>query len=204
MIFMCGRYFFRLEENTAFLKLRKKIDQLALFEYAKEEIYPSNKALVLLPDDSDVYTLEVMRWGIKGNKGKLFINARSEHIEEKRTFIPMLQKRCLIPCNGFYEWVKHGERKNKVLICKTQSPLFYLAGIYNQNHEFVIVTGESQGDMKYIHHRTPIVINENQISHYFTKKQEFKVDNEGLSFLHQDKKSKYKQLDLFSFEEDEK
>lgn len=200
---MCGRYFFHLEECTAFMKLKKKIEEQALFEYAKEEVFPSNAALVLIPDDKDTYKLDVMHWGITGMKGTLIINARSEHITEKRTFQPMVENRCLVPCNGFYEWEKQGMKKNKVAICKRQTPLFYLAGIYNNKKEFVIVTGTSKGEMHTLHTRTPIIISEHQIALYFAKKHGFTVDNEDLMFVRQDPKAMQVQLDLFANQEDE-
>lgn len=200
---MCGRYFFELAEGMAFYKLKKKIDQLALFEYAREEVFPSNQALVLVSDEHDDYTLDVMKWGITGYKGNLLINARSEGIEDKRTFQPMLDKRCLIPCNGFYEWMKTGKQKQKIYIRKKDEPLVYMAGIYNKDKEFVIVTGESQQEMKEVHGRTPIMISEEQISSYFADDISFEVDNASLTFTKAEPKHKTKQLGLFSFEEEQ-
>ena len=95
---MCGRYFFELRELPAFARLKQKIEQQALFEYAREEVFPSNSALVLVDGQED-YELDVMKWGIEGPYGRL-INARSEGIEKKKTFRPMLSKKCLIPLHG--------------------------------------------------------------------------------------------------------
>lgn len=177
---MCGRYFFALQDTPAFAKLKRKIEQQALFEYAQEEVFPSNDALVLISGQGD-YQLDVMKWGIKGAYGQL-INARSEGIEKKKTFAPLLQQRCLIPCNGFFEWVKTGKRKQKVYIRRQDTPLFYLAGIYNQQHEFVIVTGEAEDEMKKVHDRTPIILQEAQIPLYLQEELAFTVDNDQLQF----------------------
>lgn len=177
---MCGRYYFELKELPAFAKLKYKLEQQALFEYAKEEVFPGNDALVLVEDEDD-YALDVMHWGIDGPYGKL-INARSEGIEKKKTFRPMLSKKCLIPCNGFFEWVKVGKKKQKIYIQREDVPLFYLAGIYNEQKEFVIVTGESCGAMKDVHARTPILMFEDQIPLYLQDELEFLVDNEHLLF----------------------
>ena len=35
---MCGRYFFELRELPAFARLKHKIEQQALFEFAREEV----------------------------------------------------------------------------------------------------------------------------------------------------------------------
>lgn len=200
---MCGRYFFELRELPAFARLKQKIEQQALFEYAREEVFPSNSALVLVDGQED-YELDVMKWGIEGPYGRL-INARSEGIEKKKTFRPMLSKKCLIPCNGFYEWVKVGKQKQKILIQREDAPLFYLAGIYNEQKEFVIVTGESVKEMKDIHDRTPILMLEDQIPLYLQDELEFQVDNEHLIFTAVDNRKplviEKRQLSLFDEEE---
>lgn len=175
---MCGRYYFAMDDTIAFAKLKKKIAQMSIFDYSQNEIFPSQKVIVLVPDEHQDYQPTVMKWGIQGYHGKLIINARSEGIEEKRTFSPFIKQRCLIPCNGFYEW----KNKKKVLIYEKEEPLFYLAGIYNDHHEFVIVTGDSQKEMKYVHHRTPLIYHEKDIYRYLHDDCEFAVDNDHLSF----------------------
>lgn len=182
---MCGRYFFHIEQSPAFSKIHHKMQQQQLFEYASDEVFPSQNSVVMLPQNDD-YSLEVMKWGVESYKGTLLINARSESIEQKKTFQPMLKNRCLIPCNGFFEWIKVGSKKQKVFIRKENQPLFYLAGIYNQNREFVIVTGEAENEMKAIHKRTPIILKEEQISLYLQEQLDFEVDNENLYFEKED------------------
>ena len=166
-------------------------------------MFPSNSALVLVDGQED-YELDVMKWGIEGPYGRL-INARSEGIEKKKTFRPMLSKKCMIPCNGFYEWVKVGKQKQKILIQREDAPLFYLAGIYNEQKEFVIVTGESVKEMKDIHDRTPILMLEDQIPLYLQDELEFQVDNEHLLFTAVDNRKspviEKRQLSLFDEEE---
>ena len=196
---MCGRYFFEIDQLPEFHILKKKIDQLALFEYAQEEVFPGNHALVLLPDEDD-FTLDVMKWGIKGFHGNTLINARSETISEKKTFSSMRSRRCLVPANGFFEWVKRGKKKQKVYIRKGQDPVMYLAGIYNEQKEFVIVTGESQQEMKEIHDRTPIILREDQIPLYLMEQLDYPVDNDNLTFTTEEVKQQHEQLGLFDEE----
>lgn len=174
---MCGRYYFSIEEAPAFAKLKQKITQMSISHFAQHEIFPSQNALVLVEGQAD-YSLDVMKWGIKGFQNKLLINARNEGIETKKTFSPMLKHRCLIPCNGFYEW----KNKKKVFIYEKEEPIFYLAGIYNEQKEFVIVTGEAEKDMKFVHHRTPIILHEKDIERYLKGDCEFAVDNDDLAF----------------------
>ena len=93
----------------------------------------------------------------------------------------------MIPCNGFYEWVKTGNGKQKIYIRKQDMPLFYLAGIYNEKKEFVIVTGEASDAMAQIHNRTPIILCEEQIISYLQEELAFQVDNEDLLFIKEKK-----------------
>lgn len=200
---MCGRYFFHLEEHSAFIKLKKKLEQMNLFEYASDEVFPSNKALVLIDDKHHDYTLAIMKWGIEGCKGNLLINARSERIDEKKTFKTMLNQRCLIPCNGFFEWTKKAKQKQKIYVRMQDEPLFYLAGIYNRDKEFVIITGESQNNMRDIHARTPIILHEGEVIPYLSGNSPFEVDNEHLVLIkaEQNRKKHMEQLDLFNLDE---
>ena len=173
---MCGRYFFDLNQSIFTTNIKQKIAQLSI-AFAQNEIYPSQHVLVLVEQDREI-TVDVMKWGLTSYKGSLLINARSVGIEEKKTFRPMLEHRCLIPCNGFYEW----KNKKKIYITKKNEEMFYLAGIYNEQKEFVIVTGESQKQMKQIHHRTPIILHEADKERYIRHDCEFAVDNEDLEF----------------------
>lgn len=174
---MCGRYYFSLEDIADSALLKKKISQMSISNFAQREIFPSQQALVLI-EGEDVFQVKVMKWGIKNYQGSLLINARNEGIDQKRTFSPMLSHRCLIPCNGFYEW----KNKKKVFIYEKEEPLFYLAGIYNEQDEFVIITGEAQKDMKHVHHRTPLIYHEKDIQRYLSLDCEFAVDNDNLGF----------------------
>lgn len=178
---MCGRYFFKLDENfLKLLRVRKQIEQLH-FDFAQGEVFPSQSILTLLPDQKDDVQVAVKKWGVT-TKSRLLINARSEGITDKYTFRPMLKNRCVIVVNGFYEWLKQANGKEKIYIQKEQEPVMFLAGIYNEQDECVIVTGEAQGAMKNIHSRTPIILNEQQMLAYLHYNQAFIVDNEQLLF----------------------
>lgn len=185
---MCGRYFFKMKDTlTAYHALREKIKQMELFDYQEGEVFPSQKALVLVQEQQEILP-SIKKWGIQGYKGNLLINARSEGVEDKITFRPMLRNRCVILANGFYEWVKQGNKKDKIAITNRQHSLMYFAGIYNQEHQFVIVTGASQHEMSNIHSRTPIILNEEEMKLYLQGKYPFVVNNEDLRFEKVEKK----------------
>lgn len=180
---MCGRYFFKMEEGLrSYYKLQSKLKQYAINDFQQGEIFPSQSSLLLLPEKDNEYYPMVKKWGIHGYKGNLLINARMEGIADKYTFRPILNNRCAIVANGFFEWVNTNEHKEKIYIHKMDTALVYMAGLYNDKDEFVIVTGEAKRQMADIHHRTPILMDEQAMIRYLHGEQSFFVDNENLIF----------------------
>lgn len=179
---MCGRYYFRLDgEDEEINELRRKVMEKHLSGFVEGEVFPTQQALVLVAG-KDGNEPSVKPWGMHGYQDKLIINARSEGIETKRTFAPYINNKCVVPCNGFYEWIKHGMKKDKIYITKKERPLQYLAGIYNHKNEFVIVTGASAHTMKQIHDRTPLLLTREQVDCYLRNEYPFVVDNDDLIF----------------------
>ncbi len=109
---MCGRY-----------RLARKKEILAeVFDVGDDvdwspryNIAPSQSVPVVRQDATrPVRSFSLMRWGLipfwakDAKAGYKMINARAETIAEKPAFRePLLSRRCLIPADGFYEWVRH-------------------------------------------------------------------------------------------------
>ncbi|GKU28829.1 SOS response-associated peptidase [Clostridium folliculivorans] len=151
---MCGRFY--LEE---FSHKDLNLDNKISVEYG--ERLPSNKALIMTYGESDT-----MKWGIL-YENKLIINARSESLFSKKMFLELIKsKRCVIPANWFYDW-KNGV---KYKISLKEDQIFYMAGIYGKyiNKEnkiengFVIITASANKEMSEIHHRIPVMLNEEE------------------------------------------
>lgn len=172
---MCGRYFIELDESEIARKIQQRLNQLSLDDYQTQEVFPSQNAIVLIPSKKDI-DVDVKKWGIQSKS--LLINARSETIHEKYTFKKIEKNRCAILANGFYEWNK----KKKIYITKENEPFIYFAGIYNDQNEFVILTGQSEEQMKYIHPRTPIIFNHQEMLDYLNYRIDPMVNNQNLHF----------------------
>ncbi|MEG0265535.1 MAG: SOS response-associated peptidase family protein [Erysipelotrichaceae bacterium] len=177
---MCGRYYFDFKE--AYLQLSKMdIDCSNMsINISKAEIFPSQNVLVLVEENHKIIPV-IKKWGIKGYQGNLLINARNETIKEKPTFSKLLDQRCIIIASGFYEWKKQGIKKAKIYIQKENASILYMAGIYNENNEFVIITVQSEGDMAKIHHRSPLLLDEIAMKHYLFKEL-YTIDESKLLF----------------------
>lgn len=115
------------------------------------------------------FSIEMLQWGLIphwANKdwNKAFtLNARYETLKEKPAFKHIINNRCLIITNGFYEWQHNGNLKTKFEI-GFENHLFAFAGLYDQNNQhesYTIVTTEAVGIMHDIHntkHRMPIAL----------------------------------------------
>ncbi len=124
---MCGRY----------AASRRPEDLVGLFEVRKwdptEALAPDwnvaptkNVHVVLDRPDKDsgspepVRQLRVLRWGLvpswakSPDGGAKMINARAETVHEKPSYRrPFASRRCLIPADGYYEWVT-GEQERQL------------------------------------------------------------------------------------------
>jgi putative SOS response-associated peptidase YedK len=96
------------------------------------------------------------------------INARAETIAQKPTFKSAIAKRrCLIPVNGFYEWMKTESGKVPFWITPEKGGFFALAGVYDEWLDpatgdtvrgSAIITTDANRAMKPIHDRMPVII----------------------------------------------
>ena len=161
---MCGR--FRVEispkDIIGFYRLIEEIDKRYkahqdYFSSEPRDYYPGTEAVVLTQQG-----IEKQTWGFPLDK-KLVFNSRSESLEEKRMFQPLVdQNRCVIPATTFYEW----NNKRKFTISTSRAPYFFMAGLCNTYRDetgkpltrFVILTTAADQEMEKIHPRMPVIL----------------------------------------------
>jgi putative SOS response-associated peptidase YedK len=127
-------------------------------------------------------TIELMRWGLVppwagpgGKRPPLMINARLESVNAKQVFRDALDRqRCLVPADGFFEWVQAEPAARKA---GKQAPRpFYFhprahrlcafAGLWERSrtdrgdelHSFTIITAGASELVRPVHDRMPIVL----------------------------------------------
>ncbi len=116
--------------------------------------------------------IHLYQWGLIPNwadtnwNRNYTLNARIETLDQKRSFKDIVNNRCLIIVNGFYEWQHINNSKIKYEI-GFNNELFALAGLYNQNEEstYTVVTTEAKGVMRKIHNtklRMPFALQSKQ------------------------------------------
>lgn len=157
---MCGRYFFGAETERDVEK------DLELYEgsfvMSAGDITPAMTPKVITSKkngSSKDVNISDMFWGLTGKDKKLIINARAESVTTKPMFSDsVLNRRCIIPATGFYEWDKD---KNKVTFFKKDKSPIYLAGFYqlsDNKDSFVILTTAANESMIKVHDRMPLMI----------------------------------------------
>lgn len=153
---MCGRYEFNLGTETKSQEYLKQIKKQKLEGYKVGEIFPSDNCLAIIPNSKGI-ELKILKWGI--NHNGFIINARNETITEKKTFKNL--KRCAIIASGFYEWKEHIK-----YYIHTKDEFIYLASLYDEDNNMVIITKQSNPPFNIIHNRIPIIMNQKEMLAY--------------------------------------
>lgn len=135
-------------------------------------VSPTNAVWIARRDGRNVWLEPVVwglvaRWSKDPKQGPQPINARVETVANSKLFGPLLKrKRCLVPCDGFYEWKKTASGKQPHMIRMKSGEPFFFAGLYEIWHEsqqdelatFTIITGEANGLVAPIHDRMPVIV----------------------------------------------
>lgn len=167
---MCGRFYIADESRDAEIKkILDKIDMQQREKMKSGEIFPTNHAPIIRDEDR----VDLLQWGFpKFNAKGVIINARSETASQKSMFSKSLrERRCVIPCSGFYEWQKKdaSKPKSKFLFTSNESTIMYFAGLWNEykgedEGRFVILTRDANISIADIHDRMPVVLYGTEIS----------------------------------------
>ena len=132
-------------------------------------------------------TLQPMMWGLippwhqgPGPKthGLSTNNCRLEGVMDSKLYSPCLSsRRCVIVCEGFYEWLRQGSDKQPYFVFRPgqdtsndsdqSRPLMYLAGLYSvwqdNVYSYTILTRESNKTLSWLHHRMPAFLHPWQV-----------------------------------------
>jgi putative SOS response-associated peptidase YedK len=108
----------------------------------------------------------VPSWAKDKTIGYKMINARSETVFEKPSFKnAIVRQRCLVPMNGFFEWMKDGSKKIPFYIRRNDEQVLGAAGLFEvwkketePLYSFTILTKDADVRLSKIHPRMPLFI----------------------------------------------
>ena len=172
---MCGRYTWTATNGGKFKKLIKEPEQPEKPSYnrAPGQSHPS------ISSQSGTIQWGNMLWGNQksdSSPNSFFpINARSETVQEKPIFKESyLERRCLIPADGWFEWQLIEGQKYPHHIFSENDETFAFAGIWkiiNQKKVFSILTRSAAPNILHIHHRDPVALTEDHWELWLDEKQ---------------------------------
>ncbi len=111
--------------------------------------------------------LEQFVWGLKPSwwkeKKRVLINARAETLTRKPTFRRLLHQRCMVPIQGFYEWVPHGTRRWPYFVRPREGGMWGVAGLWEKTEKedlprCVLITVEASPGFRALHPRMPALL----------------------------------------------
>ncbi len=171
---MCGRY--SLSSPDADLLSRRfelrESASLADEEEPRFNIAPTDPVLAVRRIEAG-NELGRLRWGLMPGRwaekgGRPLINARAETLESQPAFSESFrERRCLIPADGFYEWLTDERGKRPLWFSRADGELFAFAGIWAELpqrsgdgviHSCAIVTTRPNELVRPVHDRMPVVL----------------------------------------------
>ncbi len=128
---------------------------------------PSQQLPLFLNTDPEQMVMG--HWGIKPawmeKKGlsRELINARAESSDKPTFRKSFATRRCLVPADGFYEWMKTPKGKQPYRFVLKGEALFAFAGIYEEDRntgapDFAIITTQANGVVRPVHDRMPVIL----------------------------------------------
>jgi len=126
---MCGRYSLTVPGAD----LAERFDAAVPDDWTPRYNCAPGQDLPVLAGDAPE-TFRRMTWGYTpqwAEESFDLINARTETVDEKRTFADSFEsRRCLVPADGFYEWSDHAGEKRPYRVAFDDERVFGMAGIH--------------------------------------------------------------------------
>lgn len=172
---MCGRFYNHLPAMHAWVDILKDWPGELTPGY---NIAPTATIPVLTQRG-----VQPARWGLIPAWAKEFksayntFNARVESVATKPTFRNAWKnsQTCIIPAGGYYEWKAENGVKQPYLVHNPDDGVLVFAGLmeaWEDRLSCTVLTEESKGSLKELHHRMPVMLNREDALHWLNSKIE--------------------------------
>ncbi|MGA5301960.1 SOS response-associated peptidase [Nucisporomicrobium flavum] len=165
---MCGRYATTKSEAD----LGELFDAVAIAEApaASWNVAPTDPVpLIRMSERHDARVVDTARWGLVPpwakdlRAGSRMINARAETVAQSPAFAPSFQRRrCLVPADGWYEWVRTGKQRQAYYMTPLDSSVLAFAGIWTmwrgEALTCSVLTTAALGGLRAVHDRMPLIL----------------------------------------------
>jgi len=168
---MCGRFY--IDDGMA-EEINKIIRNMDLKITGTKEVFPTNSVPIITGEAGQKGIMDMI-WGFKHfdpEKKSVLINARSETVLERRMFKDsVMNRRCVIPTAGFYEWDKD---KHKIGFMADDSKVLYLAGFWKSGR-FIILTTQANHSIEDVHDRMPLTLERDEIENWLFDPESYRL-----------------------------
>lgn len=174
---MCCRFALRKSPATLAKSLPElNTPQAAIRHFApRYNIAPTQPVLALRSSPASAGRAEFthLSWGLVPHWAKdaslatSLFNARAESAAMKPSFKgPLRHHRCLIPADGFYEWVRVGKEARPRFFTRPDEALFCFAALWehwgspdgSEIESCALLTVAANADIDPYHHRMPLIV----------------------------------------------
>jgi putative SOS response-associated peptidase YedK len=168
---MCGR--FTQQRPTSEIARIFEADDLFDDPRGRFNVAPTDEAAVVVQRDERRAVVGyhwglVPGWADEPRAASRAFNARAETLATSPLFRDAFRRRrCLVPVDGFYEWLRDGPKRQPVRIHDPAERTLALAGLWTGRQDpdtgewrrtFTIVTTRPNAFMAPIHDRMPVVV----------------------------------------------
>lgn len=176
---MCGRaYETYTEEELAIRYLNRKPVRIPKWK-PTYNLAPTQQSPVVRVRDNEK-TIDLLRFGLIPSWARdvqsaakySLINAKSEEIDQKRSYKePFQKRRCIVPVSGFFEWLSGGKGSKRPFAIRLKGdPIMSLAGVWEHWEpadigetrqaidSFSIITTRANALIAPLHERMPVIL----------------------------------------------
>ena len=185
---MCGRFTLTYRNRQELAdELGVDVGDIPLSTYkARFNIAPTDPHYIVRLRLEDRELLEA-KWGLvnfwakDAKRAAAQINARAESIDTSGAFKEAFaQRRCVVPADGFFEWVTQGKERHPIWFHRPDGQLILFAGLYeswqptpgNYQRTFTIITTTPNHIVEPVHNRMPVILPEDMVDAWLDPKQE--------------------------------
>ncbi len=160
---MCAAVGIYGERAADYWQRKYELNKFPEHDWKSYNIRPSQETNIIVRNSPT--KMVRLQFGIKApwNDKQLLINAQSETVAEKRSFVKMFREgRGILPADVFYEWKKLHDGKQPYAFALKNEETMSIAVIHN-DEGFVILTTSPNHLMEDVHNRMPCLIKDKDI-----------------------------------------
>jgi len=163
---MCGRYTLTSGPGEIDDRFGARLPGLACGRY---NVAPTETIAIVAAQEPGARNAHAVRWGIEPpwRRSGPLINARSETVASRHPFAKLVSEpasRCLIPADGFYEWLRAEDRRQPrrpFHFALAEGEPFAFAGLWDGEAATILTTTPNELVGR-LHDRMPVILSDEQ------------------------------------------